>query len=117
MAVDRRLGPGAPRLEPALRPDSVPTGRRPSNPDRARGAVRLGATRCVRSTGGQPDPVDRATAPALRLQDKPIAEFYADKIVMAVVGAVLPALVGFACRLLTGVVSLAGRPGCAARAW
>ncbi|SDV00367.1 hypothetical protein SAMN04488544_3305 [Microlunatus sagamiharensis] len=31
---------------------------------------------------------------ALRLQDKSVAEFYADKLVMAVIGAVLPALLG-----------------------
>ncbi len=33
---------------------------------------------------------------ALRLQDKSLAEFYADKLVMAVIGAVLPALLGSA---------------------
>lgn len=32
---------------------------------------------------------------ALRLQDKSIAEFYADKAVMAVIGALLPGVVGF----------------------
>jgi tight adherence protein C len=32
---------------------------------------------------------------ALRLQDKPIAEFYADKAVMMIIGALLPGLVGF----------------------
>ncbi len=33
---------------------------------------------------------------ALRLQDKPIAEFYADKAVMMIIGAVLPGLAAFA---------------------
>ncbi len=33
---------------------------------------------------------------ALRLQDKPIAEFYADKAVMMIIGALLPGLIGFA---------------------
>ena len=38
----------------------------------------------------------------LRLQDKSIAEFYADKIVMALVGSILPALVGFSWGWMTG---------------
>jgi tight adherence protein C len=42
---------------------------------------------------------------ALRLQDKPIAEFYADKAVMAIIGAVLPALAGGAFAYLTGHLS------------
>ena len=42
---------------------------------------------------------------ALRLQDKSIAEFYADKAVMAIVGAVLPGLVGFALAYALDVVS------------
>ncbi len=42
---------------------------------------------------------------ALRLQDKSIAEFYADKAVMAIVGAVLPGLVGFALAYAFGVIS------------
>ncbi|HZA05262.1 MAG TPA: hypothetical protein VE617_11900, partial [Propionibacteriaceae bacterium] len=33
---------------------------------------------------------------ALRLQDKPIAEFYADKAVMMIIGAALPGLAAFA---------------------
>ena len=41
---------------------------------------------------------------ALRLQDKSIAEFYADKAVMALVGGLLPALVGLA------MWSVNGRP-------
>jgi tight adherence protein C len=39
---------------------------------------------------------------ALRLQDKPIAEFYADKAVMMIIGALLPGLVGFVWTLAAG---------------
>jgi tight adherence protein C len=42
---------------------------------------------------------------ALRLQDKSIAEFYADKAVMAIIGAVLPGLAGGAFAYLTGHLS------------
>lgn len=52
---------------------------------------------------------------SLRLQDKSIAELYADKAVMAIIGAVLPALVGVVLAVLTGqlyawpaLVSVAG---------
>ena len=41
---------------------------------------------------------------ALRLQDKPIAEFYADKAVMMIIGALLPGLVGFLWSLTAGSV-------------
>lgn len=41
---------------------------------------------------------------ALRLQDKPIAEFYADKAVMAIIGAVLPGLAAFAWTVLGGEI-------------
>jgi tight adherence protein C len=44
---------------------------------------------------------------ALRLQDKSVAEFYADKTVMAVIGTVLPALLGSALGwVLTGHVGV-----------
>ena len=59
---------------------------------------RLGALVYRRS----PVPLTPRQRQLLRLQDKPIAEFYADKIVMAVVGAILPALVGFGWGLMTG---------------
>ena len=49
-----------------------------------------------------PVPLTPRQRQLLRLQDKPIAEFYADKIVMAVVGAILPALVGFGWGWMTG---------------
>ena len=42
---------------------------------------------------------------ALQLQDKPIAEFYADKAVMMIIGAVLPGLLGFGWVWSTGSVS------------
>jgi len=42
-----------------------------------------------------PIPLSDRQRRALRLQDKPIAEFYADKAVMMVVGAVLPGLAAF----------------------
>jgi tight adherence protein C len=41
---------------------------------------------------------------ALRLQDKPIAEFYADKAVMMIIGALLPGLVGFVWGVSVGSV-------------
>ena len=42
---------------------------------------------------------------ALQLQDKPIVEFYADKAVMMIIGAVLPGLLGFLWLWSTGSVS------------
>ena len=41
-----------------------------------------------------PIPLTGAQRRALRLQDKSVAELYADKTVMAIIGAVLPALLG-----------------------
>jgi tight adherence protein C len=52
-----------------------------------------------------PIPLSNAQRRALRLQDKSIAEFYADKAVMAIIGAMLPGLVGCAFAYLTGNVS------------
>ena len=52
-----------------------------------------------------PIPLSGRQHRALRLQDKSIAEFYADKAVMAIVGAVLPGLVGCAFVYLTGHLS------------
>jgi tight adherence protein C len=90
-----------PRLEAALElvgADGVD--RRPSSdvgPVRSR-SERLGAFvyRMV------PIPLSNAQRRALRLQDKSIAEFYADKAVMAIIGAVLPALAGASLAYLTG---------------
>lgn len=59
---------------------------------------RLGAQLYRRS----PVPLTAKQRQLLRLQDKSIAEFYADKIVMAAVGLVLPAVVGFGWGWMTG---------------
>ncbi|HEY6688528.1 MAG TPA: hypothetical protein VI094_20225, partial [Propionibacteriaceae bacterium] len=93
-----------PRLEAALErigTDSVD--RLPSNdigPIRSR-SERLGAFihRLF------PIPLSNGQRRALRIQDKAIAEFYADKAVMAIIGAVLPGLAGFAFTYLTGRLS------------
>jgi hypothetical protein len=52
-----------------------------------------------------PVPLTNGQRRALRLQNKPIAEFYADKAVMAIIGAVLPGLAGGALTYLTGHLS------------
>ena len=52
-----------------------------------------------------PIPLSNGQRRALRLQDKSIAEFYADKAVMAIIGAVLPALAGGAFAYFTGQLS------------
>jgi tight adherence protein C len=53
-----------------------------------------------------PIPLSNGQRRALRLQDKSIAEFYADKAVMAIIGALLPALAGAAFAYLTGHLSM-----------
>jgi len=93
-----------PRLMPALEriggdtSDQMPSG--DVGPIRSR-SERLGALlyRVV------PVPLSSAQRRALRLQDKSIAEFYADKAVMAIIGAVLPALAGGSFAYLTGQLS------------
>jgi tight adherence protein C len=52
-----------------------------------------------------PIPLSNGQRRALRLQDRSIAEFYADKAVMAIIGAVLPGLAGGALAYLTGHLS------------
>ena len=59
---------------------------------------RMGAALYRRS----PMPLSPRQRKLLRLQNKSIAEFYADKIVMAIIGAILPALIGFAWGWLIG---------------
>ena len=88
-ALERIGGDGVNRLSPA----EVGLVRSPSE--------RLGAFlyRVV------PIPLSNGQRRALRLQDKSIAEFYADKAVMAIIGAVLPALAGGAFAYLTGQLS------------
>jgi tight adherence protein C len=53
-----------------------------------------------------PIPLSNGQRGALRLQDKSIPEFYADKGVMAIIGALLPGLVGAAFAYLTGHLSV-----------
>jgi tight adherence protein C len=94
----------APRLEAALERMATDGVDRPSSHDIGplRGpSERLGAFiyRVV------PLPLSSGQRRALRLQDKSIAEFYADKTVMAIIGAVLPGLAGGAFAYLTGRLS------------
>lgn len=49
-----------------------------------------------------PIPLTARQRQLLRLQDKAVSEFYADKIVMAAVGMILPAVVGFGWGWMTG---------------
>ena len=95
--------PAAPSLEAALgRVGDTGTRRerRDVGPVTSR-SERLGAAVYRRS----PLPLTERQRQALRLQDKSIAELYADKVVMAVVGAALPGLVGAASALMTGSLS------------
>jgi hypothetical protein len=52
-----------------------------------------------------PIPLTNGQRGALRLLDKPIAEFYADKAVMGIIGALLPGLAACAFAYLTGQLS------------
>ena len=95
------LVPAPPGLQPALDRlggDQAPADLRRVDTVADSTSERLGALVYRRS----PVPLTPRQRQLLRLQDKPIAEFYADKIVMAVVGAILPALVGFGWGLMTG---------------
>jgi tight adherence protein C len=101
VTVVAALVPSPPRLQPALDRFGGDGG------EVARQAVavavdsrseRLGALLYRRS----PIPLTSRQRQLLRLQDKSIAEFYADKIVMAAVGAIVPALVGVAWGWMTG---------------
>jgi tight adherence protein C len=53
-----------------------------------------------------PIPLSNGQRGALQLQDKSIPEFYADKAVMAIIGALLPGLVGAVFAYLTGDLSV-----------
>ena len=93
--------PAPPGLQPAL--DRLGGDRAPADlrrVDTVAGSTseRLGALVYRRS----PVPLTPRQRQLLRLQDKPVAEFYADKVVMALVGAILPALIGFGWGLMTG---------------
>lgn len=94
----------APRLEAALERIGIDDMDRPSPHD-------IGPVRSPSERLGAfiyrvvPVPLSSGQRRALRLQDKSIAEFYADKTVMAIIGAVLPGLVGGALAYLTGRLS------------
>lgn len=93
--------PAPPRLQPAL--DRILGDHSGSERDSVTiidgsRSERLGALLYRRS----PIPLNSRQRKLLRLQNKSIAEFYADKIVMAIVGAILPALVGFSWGWMTG---------------
>ncbi|CAA9288413.1 MAG: hypothetical protein AVDCRST_MAG48-328 [uncultured Friedmanniella sp.] len=95
--------PTAPQLHAAL--ERAGEGGRESVRRRDAGPVtrrseRLGAALYRRA----PVPLSDRQRRALELQDKSIAEFYADKAVMALVGAVLPAVAGLVLGWLTGAV-------------
>jgi tight adherence protein C len=93
-----------PQLEAALEQISADGADRPSSGDvgpvRTR-SERLGAF-LYRVA---PFPLSNGQQRALRFQDKSIAEFYADKAVMAIIGAVLPGLAGGAVAYFTGRLS------------
>ena len=101
VAVVAALVPAPPGLQPAL--DRLGGDQSPADLIRIETAAgsaseRLGMLVYRRS----PVPLTPRQRQLLRLQDKPIAEFYADKVVMAIVGAILPALVGFGWGWMTG---------------
>jgi hypothetical protein len=98
------LVPAPPRLEAALARAGDTA--RPADAGREVGPVtsrseRLGAALYRRS----PLPLSERSQQALRLQDKSIPEFYADKAVMAIVGAAFPAVLGAAFAVITGASS------------
>ncbi len=93
-----------PQLEAALERISADGADRPSSRDVGpviTQSERLGAFlyRVI------PVPLSDGQRRALRLQNKSIAEFYADKAVMAIIGAVLPGLAGGTVAYLTGRLS------------
>lgn len=101
VTVVSALVPAPPGLQPALDhlgDDPSPTDRHRIDTAAGSTSERLGALVYRRS----PVPLTPRQRQLLRLQDKSIAEFYADKIVMSVVGAILPALVGFGWGWMTG---------------
>ena len=104
VAVVAALVPAPPGLQPALErlgADQPPTDLRRIDTVAGSASERLGVLVYRRS----PVPLTPRQRQLLRLQDKSIAEFYADKVVMAVVGAILPALVGFGWGWMTGGAS------------
>jgi tight adherence protein C len=101
VAVAAALIPSPPSLRPALArlgADLEAADRQLITVAAGSRSERVGALVYRRS----PIPLSQRQRQLLRLQDKSIAEFYADKVVMALVGAILPSLVGFAWGWLTG---------------
>ena len=87
--------PAVPRLDAALERVGADAPARATTQDlgvATKPSERLGALLYRLS----PVPLSERQRRALRLQDKPIAEFYADKAVMVIIGAVLPGLGAFA---------------------
>lgn len=103
-ALVASLVPSTPSLEAALERagDARPVDRRREVGPVTSRSERLGAALYRRT----PVPLSDRQRHALQLQDKSIAEFYADKAVMAVVGAALPAVVGVVLGWLTGSVGV-----------
>ena len=100
-AVVAALVPAPPGLQPALERlggDPAVAERHRLDVTAASRSERLGVLLYRRS----PIALTARQRQLLRLQDKSIAEFYADKAVMAIVGAVLPAVVGFGWGWMTG---------------
>ncbi len=104
VALVLALAPTAPDLQAALA--RAGGGAPPRNRGRDPGPLtsrsdRLGAAVYRRS----PVPMSEASRRALRLQNTSIASFYADKAVLGIVGALLPAVAGGALGLITGSFS------------
>jgi tight adherence protein C len=101
VAVAAALVPSPPSLQPALARlggESAFADHRDTVIAAGSRSERLGAYVYRRS----PFPLTPRQRQLLRLQDKSIAEFFADKAVMAVVGAIMPAMLGFAWGGMTG---------------
>jgi tight adherence protein C len=87
--------PAVPRLDAALERIGI------DRPTPRTAAIEVGAVTTPSERLGarlyrlSPIPLSDRQRRALRLQDKPIAEFYADKAVMMIIGAVLPGLTAF----------------------
>ena len=106
LCLVRSLVPAPPDLEPALlrvSGESQATDRGGDLGPLSSRSERLGALLYRRS----PVPLSSAQRRALALQDTSIAEFYADKAVMAVIGAAVPGLLVVLVGLLTGRASAA----------
>ncbi|MDN5763492.1 MAG: hypothetical protein L0H41_14410 [Microlunatus sp.] len=102
VALAVALLPSAPQLRPALARigSTDPVGRDDSVVLTETGSrsERLGAVVYRRT----PIPLSERQRQQLRLQDKSIAEFYADKVVMMIVGAIMPMIIGVAWGWMTG---------------